>query len=308
MGIRKLSDQKLTGAASGATHQLDDHSAPDDVTTLNATTSEHGLLKKLSNVSTEFMNGQGNWATPAGAAGGGGPGTSIPIFTGSFWMLNVQWQSASLGIGMVTGQQGTQLVSKALATTNLLLSQHANVRRPAAGAAVSHLYSGFPAFWRGNASGLGGFFFSARVGYNAADSAAARRFVGLSATFLGSITTFGVTFLNCCGFSREDTGESNWFFRHNDGSGSPTAVDTGMAAAAGTVYDMRIFCTPNASTISWEIDDVTNGTSQSGSISSDLPTSTLFMYAVLWMYKTAGSGAASLHIINAVCHSGGPVT
>lgn len=37
-----------------------------DDTDGNASTSAHGLLKKLSNTSTEFMNGQGNWATPAG--------------------------------------------------------------------------------------------------------------------------------------------------------------------------------------------------------------------------------------------------
>lgn len=54
--------------------KLDDLAAPDDNTDLNATTSAHGLLKKLSNVSTEFLNGQGNWATPAG--GGGSPGGS----------------------------------------------------------------------------------------------------------------------------------------------------------------------------------------------------------------------------------------
>lgn len=32
-----------------------------DNTTANASTSAHGLLKKLSNVATEFMNGVGNW-------------------------------------------------------------------------------------------------------------------------------------------------------------------------------------------------------------------------------------------------------
>jgi hypothetical protein len=32
-----------------------------DNTTANATTSNHGFLKKLSNVATEFMNGVGNW-------------------------------------------------------------------------------------------------------------------------------------------------------------------------------------------------------------------------------------------------------
>lgn len=38
-----------------------------DNTTANASTSAHGYLKKLSNVATEFMNGVGNYATPADA-------------------------------------------------------------------------------------------------------------------------------------------------------------------------------------------------------------------------------------------------
>jgi hypothetical protein len=38
----------------------------DDNTTWNASTTKHGFLKKLSNTSTEFMNGAGNWATPTG--------------------------------------------------------------------------------------------------------------------------------------------------------------------------------------------------------------------------------------------------
>lgn len=37
-----------------------------DNTTNNATTTAHGFLKKLDNVSTNFMNGQGNWAAPSG--------------------------------------------------------------------------------------------------------------------------------------------------------------------------------------------------------------------------------------------------
>lgn len=39
-----------------------------DVTTNNASTGKHGFLKKLSNVATEFMDGQGNWSVPAAGA------------------------------------------------------------------------------------------------------------------------------------------------------------------------------------------------------------------------------------------------
>ncbi len=47
--------------------KLDDLAAPDDNTDLDASTTKHGLLKKLSGTATEFMNGSGSWATPAGA-------------------------------------------------------------------------------------------------------------------------------------------------------------------------------------------------------------------------------------------------
>lgn len=46
--------------------KLDDLAAPDDNSDLNATTSAHGLLKKLDNSSVHFLDGQGNWSTPSG--------------------------------------------------------------------------------------------------------------------------------------------------------------------------------------------------------------------------------------------------
>lgn len=42
-----------------------------DITTINASTTKHGLLKKLSNVATEYMDGTGNWSNPL---------TAVPTF------------------------------------------------------------------------------------------------------------------------------------------------------------------------------------------------------------------------------------
>lgn len=42
-----------------------------DITTVNASTTKHGFLKKLSNVATEYMDGTGNWSNPL---------TAVPIF------------------------------------------------------------------------------------------------------------------------------------------------------------------------------------------------------------------------------------
>lgn len=70
----RLSDAR-TPSAHAASHQsggadaikLDDLAAPDDNTDLDASTTKHGLLKKLSGTATEFLNGSGSWATPAGS-------------------------------------------------------------------------------------------------------------------------------------------------------------------------------------------------------------------------------------------------
>ncbi len=59
------------------TVKLDDLAAPDDNTDLNASTSTHGLLKKLSNNASEFLNGQGNFTIPAGAGDVVGPSSSV---------------------------------------------------------------------------------------------------------------------------------------------------------------------------------------------------------------------------------------
>jgi len=50
-----------------------------DNTTNNALTTAHGFLKKLSNVSTEYMDGTGNWSTPAGGGGGLNMGFTPPV-------------------------------------------------------------------------------------------------------------------------------------------------------------------------------------------------------------------------------------
>jgi hypothetical protein len=77
----RLSDSR-TPTAHATSHKsggsdsikLDELAATTDITTLNASTTAHGLLPKLDNVSTHYLDGTGAWSTPAGG-GGGGVGT-----------------------------------------------------------------------------------------------------------------------------------------------------------------------------------------------------------------------------------------
>jgi len=53
---------------SAKTAPLDTLAAPTDITTLNATTALHGLLAKLSNDASQYMDGTGNWTNPTPTA------------------------------------------------------------------------------------------------------------------------------------------------------------------------------------------------------------------------------------------------
>lgn len=57
-GFAKL----LSGVLSAVASIVEADFGFTDVSTANASTSAHGLLKKLSNIATNFMNGAGNWA------------------------------------------------------------------------------------------------------------------------------------------------------------------------------------------------------------------------------------------------------
>ena len=58
-----------------------------DITTNDASAAKHGFLKKLSANAAQFMNGAGNWTTPAGAGDVAGPATNtdnnIPQWDGA---------------------------------------------------------------------------------------------------------------------------------------------------------------------------------------------------------------------------------
>lgn len=60
-----------TAVLATTSTKLDDFATPDDNTDLNASTSAHGLLKKLDNSASHFLDGQGAWSTPDHGSLGG---------------------------------------------------------------------------------------------------------------------------------------------------------------------------------------------------------------------------------------------
>lgn len=82
----RLSDSRTPTAhatshksGGGDSIKLDELAAPTDITTLNASTSQHGLLPKLDGNSAHVLKGDGTW-------GAGGGGSTSPLTTkGDIW-------------------------------------------------------------------------------------------------------------------------------------------------------------------------------------------------------------------------------
>ncbi len=65
--VTPLLGTPTSGTLTNCTGYVEANLVFTDVTTNNASTSNHGLLKKLDNSAVHYMDGQGNWSTPSGS-------------------------------------------------------------------------------------------------------------------------------------------------------------------------------------------------------------------------------------------------
>jgi len=179
-----------------------------------------------------------------------------------------------------------------LASTNILTQMRRTRWASATTAnAVGGIFSAQTLTWRGNAAGLGGFFFYARFG-QAINTNGGRAFVGLAAATSHVVAAEPNAAVNMVGmgYDAADSSAGNWRVYTNDASGTATETDLGSGAPRDTltVYDLFIFAAPNGSAIGVRVTNVSTGLNvYDESLSSDLPVNTTFLRA------HAGGGPAA---------------
>lgn len=108
-------------------------------------------------------------------------------------------------------------------------------------------------WYRGSATGFGGFWFRAQFGQNI-NLNGGQKFVGLcaSTSALGSGAGSVSALVNMIGvgYDTTDASTGNWQLYRNDGTGTATKVDLGANAVRNTThgYDLIIFCPAGAAT------------------------------------------------------------
>lgn len=133
----------------------------------------------------------------------------------------------------------------------------------------------------GNSSGLGGFYMTAVWGpATGCSNSTQRGFFGMSTSTSNPTDVDPSTLTNIFGMGWDDD-DTNVQFMHNDGSGTATKVDLGSSfpvtsADRTDVYRITMYSPANSSTVYYKIDDIKDGDVATGTVSSDLPSNTVF--------------------------------
>lgn len=88
--------------------------------------------------------------------------------------------------------------------------------------------------------------------------------------------------------------DTDWFFTTKDGA-TETRTDTTLAFTAQHQYEFWIYCPANGTTVTWRIDDITAGTSATGTVAANLPTNSVRMRSAV-MCQTVDATARTLQI------------
>lgn len=206
---------------------------------------------------------------PSTGTTGTGSGTSFgPVWTSGGTVSHPTPASSGTAI---SNQQRRTRYANVVTTTNQTLGIKA--------AAADSL-----AFWRGNAAGRGGFFYHARFIVELYPASTVRIFAGLTASSATHVVASDTVLNNTCGLWHDTTdpssGANSFNFVTRDGTTTTKqSIALSNAIAAGNMYDFYMFCEPNGSTIYFELVDLVNNVTYTGSATATLPGSTTFMGA-----------------------------
>ena len=152
------------------------------------------------------------------------------------------------------------------------------------------------AAFRGNAAGIGGFFYHSRFGIETFQ-AAMRVFNGLSANN-ATMNSEPSTWANTIGIGKDST-DTNWQIISRNAS-AVTKLNTGIACTAGVVLDFFMFCKANDTQVTVRLVNVGTGAVllDNTVVNSNLPVNTVGMYAQNHNQSTSGTTAKGLALAN----------
>jgi len=209
-----------------------------------------------------------------------GTGTTVAINFGEAWTA----RNAGTGAAQAT---------PARASTNAMTSlKRATFGTGTTATGSSGIQSTNTVAWRGNAAGLGGWFFHARFGIETSASDI-RVLVGLSA-LNAAITGDPSAVNNTIGICK-DSGDTAWQLLERNGT-TATKTSTSYNVTAGDILDFTMFAAPNGSDVTCRLVNAVTGTVYVDNVvlNTTLPVNTTFLYAHAQIMSVTGTTAKLL--------------
>ena len=245
-----------------------------------------------------------SYRTSTGVEGPPGPdGPQGPAGNELYLQRRRVYESTGGGTSLFTSAVGfdttiTSSVSAGLSSSSLVGSiPHVTLDTTGGAGNAQSVYTK-PWCHRGAAAGRGGFDAAFRfiVPYPSFNHSGQRSFIGLYDTTAGAIGSVDPdTLINLIGVGNI-AADSNLAVIHNDGTGTATVATLGSsypAITTGTVYELRLQCDANGSSITYTLTNISTGSSTTGSVSSDIPSSSTFLGSVMWINNNS-AGVSSL--------------
>lgn len=227
-------------------------------------------------------------------------GIDYPL-QGAIWQSNIVTFTPQVAAGLWSGTSGSNLGTPAIAlptVTNIGTMMRSSLFPSVVITANQQVGTRSEAmFFRGNATGIGGFFFACRFMFSTW-TAGNRLFVGMCAGTTAVVTVQPSTLTNMLGFGI-DAGDTAITFMHNDAAGTCTKdpIAGQPALATNNAYAAYIFCKPNDSTVYYRLDDLNAGTTIiDTSTNTDLPVNTTGLCAQAIMGNAANVVAGNATI------------
>jgi hypothetical protein len=241
-----------------------------------------------------FSNRAVYFAPQSGTTGTGGAAFNVA------WTSNgtVSHPAPSSAAPAVSNQMKRTRYANVVTTTNQQLGPRFNT-------------SSEQMFWRGNAAGLGGFFFNTRFIVELIPASTIRLFAGLVGSSNGSVAISDTVLNNTCGLWHDTTdplsGANSFnFVTRNTVTTTKQSIALANAIAAGNSYDFTMFCAPNGGEIFWRLYDIVNNVEYTGSTTSTLPANTAFMHPQVQMSNGTANitvTTVALGIVSIYCES-----
>ncbi len=200
--------------------------------------------------------------------------------------------------GVTQTNAATSYANPALASTNLSTSvRRGRLTSATTASAMASSYSTGTMVWRGNAAGVGGFFYTTRFNFATLQSGN-RAFVGLRdvITAPSNIDPTAATTPGSIGIAiNANTGNLNWV-NHITGT-APTVTGLGANFPVDTtsLYELVIFSPPNGSGITYRVKNLSTGNvTADTTVTTNIPANTTFLAPSTWMTNNATLAAVAI--------------